>query len=362
MSVLKFSLPCLLLTCLIGLSGTVNAQTCTATSVTQVSWSSAGSWSCTFSPFEGYPTNDYDTDFETTTFNTTYGTKIVIATGADVKIANNVVIDLRNSGIDTILIEQNAELHFGSNSKIQLPSGSVIVVEDGGQIIADNNSSGTYLEIGGNGIWGRLCEPTCNNGTLTGPGTATETSDPADPLPVELLFFAAEIAGNGVTLNWATAAELNSSHYVIQRSSNGLNFDDIATVEAAGFSIERVDYSYTDKAPLDETSYYRLKQVDIDGQFELFNVVAANYAYSTLRVYTYPNPVEQGELMTIRRTANFREEAIVRMFSLTGELVLDTKIPAGKAILQVESNIAPGIYQVVMQSAGKLETTRTVVK
>lgn len=362
MRIRKIALQCVLGLAALLVVGNVQAQTCTASSVVQVNWNSGASWSCDFSPNEGFPTNDYDTDAETTAANPTAGTKIVIATGSDVKVPNNVVIDLRNSDIDTILIEQNAELHFGSNSKIQLPSGAVIVVEDGGQIIADNNSSGTYLEIGGNGIWGRACEPTCNNGTLTGPGTATETSDPADPLPVELIFFQAEIIKSGVSLSWATATELNASHYVVQRSATGAAFEDIAVIPAAGFSLERRDYAYTDNAPLDETSYYRLKQVDEDGESELFNVVAANYAYSSLSVYTYPNPVAQGEPITIRRTANFREEAGVRVYSLTGELVLDSKIPAGQAALEIDTNMAPGVYQVILNSAGKTESTRAIVK
>lgn len=86
-------------------------------------------------------------------------------------------------------------------------------------------------------------------------------------LPVALSKFNYTISGRKVILDWETATENNSSHFVVERSTDGNNFQAIGTVAAAGNSNDLRRYSFTDVNP-DHINQYRLRQVDIDGKFK----------------------------------------------------------------------------------------------
>jgi hypothetical protein len=85
------------------------------------------------------------------------------------------------------------------------------------------------------------------------------------PLPVQLVSFAARWSGSKALLEWATASELNSDYFAVERSSNGNTFSTLGQVASAGTSAKPVRYSFTDANPLPEAAYYRLRQVDRDG-------------------------------------------------------------------------------------------------
>lgn len=95
-------------------------------------------------------------------------------------------------------------------------------------------------------------------------------------LPIELGSFTATHTGTEVNLEWMTVTEENNSHFIIQRTLDGVDYEDIGMVEGAGTSNDPIDYTYVDRRPYMGTSYYRLKQVDYDGKFGYSEVVAVN--------------------------------------------------------------------------------------
>ena len=102
-------------------------------------------------------------------------------------------------------------------------------------------------------------------------------------LPVKLLSFTGRATQNNVLLSWSTATEANNSHFSVQRSLDGLGFYEIATVYAAQpYSSTINHYTATDLDPSFGTNYYRLKQVDMDGQFVYLNVRAVYISSLTL--------------------------------------------------------------------------------
>ena len=114
-------------------------------------------------------------------------------------------------------------------------------------------------------------------------------------LPVELFKFNVQKNKNRtLNINWWTATEKNSAYYLIQRSVNSLDWQNIATVEAAGNSSTTTSYSYTDDVPIyaaDGYCYYRLKMVDSDGSFDyspIRVIQLSDEAQRALRLY--PNP------------------------------------------------------------------------
>lgn len=96
------------------------------------------------------------------------------------------------------------------------------------------------------------------------------------PLPVVLLNFDTDCKDGLVELKWSTASEINNDFFVIEKSTDAINFFPIATVQGSGNSNSFISYSYADQNPNFATTYYRLKQVDFDGNFEYFDIVASS--------------------------------------------------------------------------------------
>ncbi len=89
----------------------------------------------------------------------------------------------------------------------------------------------------------------------------------ATPLPVKLITFDARVCDDtrAVCLSWATELEIDNSHFVIERSSNGITFDSIGVVAGFGTATIRHNYVFRDTDPDTNRLYYRLRQVDFDG-------------------------------------------------------------------------------------------------
>lgn len=116
---------------------------------------------------------------------------------------------------------------------------------------------------------------TLNNFALNG-STSNWTGISPAVLPVKLLYFDAVPDGKNIQLNWSTAQEQASKNFEVQRSENNNNFNRIGNVDAAGNSNNKVDYHFTDRSPLAGTSFYRLKQIDIDDRFTYSRIVTVN--------------------------------------------------------------------------------------
>lgn len=103
-------------------------------------------------------------------------------------------------------------------------------------------------------------------------------SDINDPLPVELLDFQVACNGTeGVKVEWATASEINNSHFVVERSEEGIFWEIISPeVHGAVNSNVQNNYSFIDNNPARGINYYRLTQVDFDGTTETFAASASD--------------------------------------------------------------------------------------
>jgi hypothetical protein len=93
------------------------------------------------------------------------------------------------------------------------------------------------------------------------------------PLAVELLEFSAQPHPTYTDIKWSTASENNSSHFELEKSINGYNWNKISTIQSAGFSSSRIDYSHKDLDIINGYSYYRLKEIDYDGTIEIFETI-----------------------------------------------------------------------------------------
>jgi hypothetical protein len=181
------------------------------------------------------------------------------------------------------------------------------------------------------------------------------------PLPVELLSFIAEMRNNMVELKWATASEKNSSHFDVQRSADGHNFEFVDRVEAAGISSTAHNYHSVDYRPLQTQAYYRLKQTDFNGSVSYSKIVSVNSDIDN-SVSVHPNPTAKEIVCDI---AADREENIpVEIINVFGQIVFSKYQPITKGMnhltLNME-NFSSGIYTVKINK-NNIDTRVKVLK
>jgi hypothetical protein len=166
------------------------------------------------------------------------------------------------------------------------------------------------------------------------------------PLPVELLYLRA-IPNNGtINVEWSTASEHKSKHFILQRSRDGINFTSIATIKAAGESKTVRTYAHTDKQPFAGNNYYRLLQVDNDGSVVTSKIVSVNInGASQSKFEVYPNPSDG---KTLHLQLNYEGEITVSVFTMTGVEIINQRSMATGSIttIQPRNGLAPGMYVV----------------
>ena len=123
--------------------------------------------------------------------------------------------------------------------------------------------------------------------TATGLTLYTDTIA-AGTLPVSIQNITLEAINGKTYLNWNTASELNTSHFIIQRSTDGINFANQGNVSAVGSGANK--YHFTDNNPTSGTNYYRLQSVDKDGHSAFSKVVSVQLAVNNNQLTVFPNP------------------------------------------------------------------------
>lgn len=148
----------------------------------------------------------------------------------------------------------------------------------------------------------------------------------AGVLPIELISFDATSNQNQVDLSWATASEKNNDFFTIERTVDGINFEEIGKVAGQGNSSTKNSYEFTDFRPRSGVSYYRLKQTDFNGDSETFEVKSVNIQKGELVSSVYPNPA------ILNRTTVFIEHTnsivTLNVRNLLGQLVFTKDIDA----------------------------------
>jgi hypothetical protein len=140
-------------------------------------------------------------------------------------------------------------------------------------------------------------------------------------LPVELISFNASCISNETKLEWQTASEHNTSHFVVERSLDGMVWEKLGEVTAAGNSTSILNYSFIDTALVARAlTYYRLVQIDIDGKSETFGPVSSDCATNNeFEVVIIPNPNDG--LFTLKIDSENSQEIDIRIYQMDGKEV-----------------------------------------
>jgi len=167
------------------------------------------------------------------------------------------------------------------------------------------------------------------------------------PLPIELVDFGGKYINNQSVLSWVTASEKDNDYFILERSEDAREFTQIGKIDGAGNSNSFLNYQFIDIKPINKVAYYRLKQVDFDGQFSNSNVIALRNmkSFGNQFLHIYPQPastdvfIEQGLFVN-------GETFSVEIFNNLGALVqkeLSTSDESGKLAIHF-SNLEQGMY------------------
>ena len=287
-----------------------------------------------------YATQDCDTKVDFT-LNTRIMGSTLVAAGAP-------VINVNLTDATTSVTGAVIKIMYG------VPGSDILPVEIYSSIgstltYIDNNfanlATGYYIDI--------------TNGTkriVTAPVWYTRLDNGA--LPVTFGFFTAQKLDKSVKLNWTTEQEFNSSHFIIERSADGRTWQPVATLAAAGNSNNHLSYTAYDNLPLNGIGYYRIKQVDKDGKFQVS--VVRNVRFDLAYMITVaPNPAK--DFVTIKMNQITSTSSLIQFFDGAGNLVFTEK--TNQSIININTaSLARGLYFIKITNAGEVTTQKIILQ
>ncbi|MFD2515079.1 T9SS type A sorting domain-containing protein [Pontibacter locisalis] len=201
------------------------------------------------------------------------------------------------------------------------------------------------------------------NGCESARTAVTATITPS-PLPIQLAYFTGNTADNKVQLQWVTASEINNDRFEIERSKNGRNFEKIGTVKGNGNSAQMLRYNFTDANGGSGTVYYRLRQVDYNGEFSYSKVISFSLGNlpETGIVEAYPNPFNSELKMIV--TVPSTGEVSLEIVNTSGKIVYTDKKYMLEGVNDVYlplSSLSSGLY-VLKLSGTNINSTQKVIK
>ena len=231
-------------------------------------------------------------------------------------------------------------------------------------LLSGLNSGSYYLEVYSSS------SVTCAGGTVYasngGANYKATFSVSSQALPVELLSFNGDCNEGQVNLSWQTATEHNSDYFEVEKSRDGMNWQVLTSVNAAGNSTQLLNYEATDAHAMEVNNYYRLTQVDIDGAKEIFNVINIRCDRRLHSYFSaYPNP-STGSFQVILNDKQLVGSGILSVKDTKGTELLNRTIevkPGTNMFIVTDLNLAPGVYYIQLVNGERAtEVLREVIR
>lgn len=174
-------------------------------------------------------------------------------------------------------------------------------------------------------------------------------------VPVSYLNFTGYEYNNTVVLKWATTREINNSHFIIQKSSNGIVFENLNKVNGKGNSASVNDYSFTDDKLVDGIFYYRLQQVDFDGQSSYSSIVIIKKSKENqIELNIYPNPFFPTSNAYLSLKGLPQGSYQYSIINTSGQLISSTPFNQLAVVstqqIKLPNNLQSGIYTLLIQN------------
>lgn len=220
------------------------------------------------------------------------------------------------------------------------PTTNVTTNTNNGSGGCDNNSSPCTSQAG-------------NGGGTDGDGVQQNFTG---PLPIELLWFEADLVNDYSILRWQTKSEQENDHFKIEHSLNGTSWTTIGQVKGAGNSTQTLNYDFVHESPNLGLNYYRLKQVDFNGTYTYSEIRSVELNENSTLIY--PNPVNS--IMSVLKP-NIGQYNLRLMNKLGQEVAAQIEIFENMLTIDVQ-DLANGIYFLILEKNGVVETNKITVQ
>lgn len=198
-----------------------------------------------------------------------------------VKTGGTLTVNGNLTNVKDAQFSNGSYVNFNAGSNIEIEgnltnnNNSSNVVVDGLLSVSGNLTNGTGGVIGGQGVISVTGNSSGNGTIFGGPTTGTNTVYGGTALPIELLYFTRDLYEDCVILYWATASESNNDYFIVDKSVTGYDWKVISIVDGSLNSSNIKQYSYKDyDIYTNGIFYYRLTQVDINGDREIFDIIS----------------------------------------------------------------------------------------
>ena len=239
-----------------------------------------------------------------------------------------------------VSVERSASglLHQVKDFSVQLSKGGTIGGDDKASATVWPDSDGTVTYGGSSDLWGRTWTPADINDSAFGIAHAVDLSGVSvlptakfdnvsinifysTPLPITLLYFAGARYGDAIEFEWATASEINNEHFEIQMSTDGESWSTVSSIPGAGNSQNKLNYQTRLPNDREEDSYFRLVQIDFDGQSSSSDVIRIR------GMKHQPNKISVNinEGYLIVNTEKAIDE--IQLYNQEGRLIFERKLP-----------------------------------
>ena len=221
-----------------------------------------------------------------------------------------------------------------------------IIKAAGSNNSSQHHSAWTALTFDANAVSGNSNSDFTVTGTSTGFSWFGAGSGNNNPLPVELVSFSGLCEEGVVNLTWQTASEFNSSHFDVEKSRDGENWQLLSTVPSAGTSNELITYQSFDKNGTNGNNYYRLRQVDIDGTEKVYDPINVSCTEETPGYFSsFPNP-SGTSFQVVVNNKELIGTCTLNMVDATGKVMEQREIEVNEGInmFVINQELNPGIY------------------
>lgn len=182
-------------------------------------------------------------------------------------------------------------------------------------------------------------------------------------LPIELSNFSGQCFENEKIVSWSTASETNSSHFYLESSKDGFIWDTLQKIQAAGFSSKNRDYSFLDTSRSNSLNYYRLTELDFDGQRRFNQTIPLNCKNRDNAFYSFPNP-SSGYFSVYFQDNTHSGEYLLEIMDLNSKILYTEKMSIEKGInlIPIELKLSSGIYLIHFKDEnGTKKVTKHIV-
>jgi hypothetical protein len=187
-------------------------------------------------------------------------------------------------------------------------------------------------------------------------GSALNSCPVNAPLPIKLINVKASKRATSIELNFTNAAESEVANYLLERSSNGLQYNTIAEIHPQKNDGSSVDYRINDTQPFNDVNYYRIKAIETSGRVTYSVIVKVNLSLRATDLVIYPNPVRN---YTLSYQVNNLQAGQYTIFirNAVGQTISTHTIRHEGGLLGETLNVPPvssGIYYIDMQGPTRL--------